>query len=83
MTIRRRLFNRFFKKGFHIEIDDALTYPSKQTICQAIEQYAAENKKQVQFVSSVQPLTFLYESRQYYVDIRMSRGGYTIFCREV
>jgi len=83
MIFRRSFYKRFFKKGFYIEIDDALTYPSKLTICQAIEQYAAENKKEVQFVSNAETVTFEYENRQYYVEIRMSRGGYYIFCREV
>ncbi len=33
---------KLFSKSFFIELDDALTYPSSEVICSAIEGYAVE-----------------------------------------
>ncbi|AQT84719.1 hypothetical protein B1222_10470 [Paenibacillus larvae subsp. pulvifaciens] len=83
MKIRKRSLKRFFKKGFFIELDEALTYPSVQTTCEAIEKYAAESGQEVEFVSKGQPVTFYLAGKIYYVEISMARGGYYLFCREV
>ncbi|MGG2094664.1 DUF4318 domain-containing protein [Bacillus sp. S13(2024)] len=83
MKIEKEFLKRFFKKGFFIELDETLTYPSAQTICESIEKYAAESKEKVEFTNKVKPVTFYLDDTLYQANIRIVRGGYEIFCKEV
>ncbi|MEW9503115.1 DUF4318 domain-containing protein [Jeotgalibacillus marinus] len=83
MKEKRGFFKRLLKKNFFIELDEALTYPSVQFICEAIEKYAAESKEQLRFESKVKPITFYLDNALYRVEIRMAQGGYYISCDEV
>lgn len=70
---------KFFRKGFIIDLKDSLKYPSKNTICHIIE----EEQKNVEFISKENPVIFKIEDGIYEVNIKISRGGYCLFCREV
>jgi hypothetical protein len=83
ITEKKGIFNKLLKKGFWIEIDETLTYPSNQIICQAIDKYAAESKEQLRFESKVKPITFYLGDKLFNVEVRMARGGYYISCSEV
>ncbi|WP_459503869.1 DUF4318 domain-containing protein [Bacillus sp. C1] len=83
MKEKKGLLKKLLGKSFFIELDDALTYPSAETICVAIETYAAESKEKLKFESKVKPIAFYLENTLYQVDIRMAQGGYYISCSEV
>ncbi|PFA13223.1 MULTISPECIES: DUF4318 domain-containing protein [Bacillus cereus group] len=83
MKEKKSLLKKLLGKSFFIELDDALTHPSTEIICMAIEAYAAESKEKLEFKSKVKPITFYLENTLYQVDIRMARGGYYISCSEV
>jgi hypothetical protein len=69
----------FFRKSFYIDLEDSLTYPSAKKICDTI----VKEEKNVEFISKEKPVIFKIEDGIYEVDIKMSRGGYIILCREV
>lgn len=71
-----------FKKSFLVDLDDSLTYPSSQTICNAIEKYCVSSKEKCQFVSTEKPVTFHLEDKLFSAEITMARGGYIIKCIE-
>jgi len=73
----------FIKKAFDIELDDALTYPTSQTICSYVEKYCIRSKVQPEFVSKESPVTFYINKDLYGVEIRMARGGYMILCKQI
>lgn len=75
------MFN-FLKKSFLLDYDDSLTYPSAQAICNAIEKYCVGSKETCQFVSTKKPITFYLGDKLYIAIISMTRGGYSIRCRE-
>ena len=83
MKEKKSLLKKLLGKSFFIELDDALTYPSTEIICMAIEAYAAESKEKLEFKSKVKSITFYLENTLYQIDIRMARGGYYISCSEV
>ncbi|MGN7896027.1 DUF4318 domain-containing protein [Bacillus sp. 22475] len=83
MNEKNGFFKKLFKKSFFIELDEALTYPSAQTICQEIEKYAAGSKEELRFESKVKPVTFYLDDKLYRAEISMARGGYYISCNEV
>ncbi|PEC22657.1 DUF4318 domain-containing protein [Bacillus cereus] len=83
MMKRKRIMKKLFSKSFFIELDDALTYPSSEVICSAIEGYAVECDEQLKFESKVKPLTFYLENVIYCAEIKMARAGYYISCNEV
>ncbi|NMF07189.1 DUF4318 domain-containing protein [Clostridium beijerinckii] len=70
------------KKSFLVDLDDSLTYPSAQTICNAIEKYCISSKEKCQFVSTQNPVTFYLEDKLFSAEITMARGGYMIKCLE-
>ncbi|MFF2176622.1 DUF4318 domain-containing protein [Lysinibacillus sp. NPDC058147] len=76
-------FKKIVNKSFIIELDEALIYPSVQSICVAIEKYATESKEQLKFESKIKPITFYLDNTLYRVEIRMARGGYYISCIEI
>ena len=71
-----------FKKSFNVDYDNSLTYPSSQTICNAIEKYCEDSKEKCQFVSTNEPVTFYLEDKLFVAIVSMARGGYNIRCRE-
>ena len=73
----------FMKKGFLIELDESLTYPSAGEICQAIEKDSAQSGQVLEFVSNEKPVTFYLNGILYSTEIRMARGGYILYCKEV
>ena len=73
---------KFLKKSFSVDLDDALVYPSTQTVCNAIEKYFMWSKEKYQFVSTEKPITFYLEDKLYTAEITMARGGYIIKCIE-
>ncbi|MGE7884732.1 DUF4318 domain-containing protein [Bacillus sp. NPDC094077] len=83
MKEKKGIMKKLFSKGFFIELDEALTYPSVEVICLAIEGYAAECNEQLKFESKVKPITFYLENVLYHAEIKMARGGYYISCSEV
>ncbi|MED1115068.1 DUF4318 domain-containing protein [Bacillus paramycoides] len=74
---------KLFSKSFFIELDDALTYPSMEVICSAIDRYATECNEQLKFESKVKPIIFYLENVLYRAEIKLARGGYYISCSEV
>jgi hypothetical protein len=70
---------KLFRKSFDIELEDSLTYPSAKTICDTI----LKRQKNVEFISKTKPVIFKIEDGTYEVDIKMARGGYILFCKEV
>lgn len=70
------------KKGFHIDLEDSLTYPSAKEICSCIENYALSAGEKLDFVSTQKPITFHLNNVLYIADISMLRGGYYIHCKE-
>ncbi|SFA71464.1 DUF4318 domain-containing protein [Clostridium frigidicarnis] len=71
-----------FKKSFLVDLDDSLTYPSAQIICNAIEKYCVGSKEKCHFVSTEKPVTFYLKDKLFSAKIIMARGGYIINCRE-
>ncbi|PEX57325.1 hypothetical protein COK47_31645 [Bacillus cereus] len=76
---KQRFLKKLLRKTFYIELDDSLHYPSPKTICSAVETY----EEKLRFESKTKPITFYLEDTLYSTDVRMARGGYYIFCREV
>ena len=74
---------KLFKKGFDIELEDSLTYPSSEKICEAIEKYCIDNKQNSEFVSRSNPVTFKLEGIHYKTIVKMARGGFCLFCKEI
>lgn len=83
MKEKKGIMKKLFSKSFFIELDDALTYPSVETICSAIESYVAKCNEQLKFESKVKPITFYLEDVLFSAEIKMARGGYYISCSEV
>lgn len=71
-----------FKKGFHIDLEDSLTYPSAKVICSCIENYAKSSGEKLAFVSTQKPITFRLNNVLYNAEVSMIRGGYYIHCKE-
>lgn len=71
-----------FKKGFHIDLQDSLTYPSAKDICSCIENYAISTGEKLDFISTQKPITFRLNNVPYIAGISMMRGGYYIHCKE-
>ncbi|KFN02298.1 DUF4318 domain-containing protein [Bacillus clarus] len=80
---KKGLLKKLLGKSFYIELEDALTYPSAQTICETIEKYAAESREKLEFKSRVKSIHFHLENTRYRAEIRMARGGYYISCSEL
>ncbi|MED0964305.1 DUF4318 domain-containing protein [Bacillus paramycoides] len=83
MKEKKGIMKKLFSKSFFIELDDALTYPSTEVICSAIDIYATECNKQLKFESKVKPIIFYLENVLYRAEIKLARGGYYISCSEV
>ncbi|MCW9129835.1 DUF4318 domain-containing protein [Bacillus paramycoides] len=83
MNEKKGILKKLFSKSFFIELDDALTYPSTEVICSAIDRYATECNEQLKFESKVKPIIFYLENVFYRAEIKLARGGYYISCSEV
>lgn len=71
-----------FKKGFLIDLEDSLSYPSASIICSCIENYAQSTGEELDFVSIQPPISFRLKNKLFTAEISMIRGGYTIHCKE-
>lgn len=71
-----------FKKGFFIDLEDSLTYPSAKVICSCIEGYAESSGEKLDFISMQKPVTFRLDHVPYTAEVSMIRGGYYIHCKE-
>ncbi len=74
--------NMLFKKGFDLELDDGLTYPSSETICEAVLAYCKRTGESCTFESTKRPVSFLLNGIRYHVQVQMTRGGYYLHCKE-
>ncbi|MED1089605.1 DUF4318 domain-containing protein [Bacillus paramycoides] len=83
MKEKKGIMKKLFSKSFFIELDDALTYPSTEVICSAIDRYATECNEQLKFESKVKPIIFYLENVLYRAEIKLARGGYYISYSEV
>ncbi|PFD37000.1 hypothetical protein CN285_21425 [Bacillus cereus] len=83
MKEKKGIMKKLFSKSFFIELDDALTYPSTEVICSAIDRYATECNEQLKFESKVKPIIFYLDNVLYRAEIKLARGGYYISCSEV
>ncbi|PFM63221.1 hypothetical protein COJ48_17365 [Bacillus cereus] len=83
MKEKKGILKKLFSKSFFIELDEALTYPSTEVICSAIDRYATECNEQLKFESKVKPIIFYLENVLYRAEIKLARGGYYISCSEV
>ncbi|NWK70064.1 DUF4318 domain-containing protein [Bacillus paramycoides] len=83
MKEKKGILKKLFSKSFFIELDDALTYPSTEVICSAIDRYATECNEQLKFESKVKPIIFYLENVLYRAEIKLARGGYYISCSEM
>ena len=83
MKEKKGIMKKLFSKSFFIELDDALTYPSAEVICSAIDRYTTECNEQLKFESKVKPIIFYLENVLYRAEIKLARGGYYISCSEV
>ncbi|MFB1049354.1 DUF4318 domain-containing protein [Paraliobacillus sp. JSM ZJ581] len=72
------MFKKLFRKAFLVDLDDALTYPTSKTICQAIQ----EQENDVVFLSEEKPIVFQLQETVYAVSIKSANGGYIIHCKE-
>lgn len=70
---------KFFRKGFHIELDDPLQYPSAKVICDTI----LEKEKDSELIFTEKPVSFRQGNVLYEVDVTMGRGGYVLHCKEI
>lgn len=73
----------FFKKGFDIQIEDTLNYPSADKVCKYVEEFCSADNQKCEFVSKNNPVTFRLDGILYKTTVNMSRGGYCLLCKEV
>lgn len=71
------------KKGFYIDLKEALEFPSAPTICEAIGNYCAGTHEMYEFASREKPITFYLEGVLYSAEVSLSRGGYVLHCKEL
>lgn len=74
---------KLFKKGFDIQLEDSLNYPSSERICEAIETHCIHDKQNCEFISRISPVTFKLEGIHYKTTVKMARGGFCLFCKEI
>lgn len=75
------MFN-FLKKGFNVDLEETIKFPTSKKICSAIEAYCVDSEEKCEFVSTEMPVTFKLYEKLYSAHIKMARGGYYIRCRE-
>lgn len=71
------------KKGFDIQLEEALHYPTVDTVCEAITAFCAADQQKCEFVSKSSPVTFRLDGVLYQTSVGLARGGYCLFCKEV
>ena len=71
------------KKGFLIDLEESLTYPTTDDICNYIEKYSQGDKEPLEFVSKEKPVTFYLGKDLYEAQVDMARGGYIIHCVQI
>nr|WP_319489102.1 DUF4318 domain-containing protein [uncultured Caproiciproducens sp.] len=71
------------KKGFDIQLEDSLRYPSSDKIHETIAAFCTYDKQKYEFVDGDGPVTFKLSGILYKVEVNTSRGGYYLHCKEV
>jgi hypothetical protein len=80
MEIKNKLKKYFLtSKSWVIDLEDCTEIPSVNTIVESVQNWAKENKKDVIFLSSMKPVTFVMEDTKYIVNIKRERGAYTLY----
>jgi hypothetical protein len=74
-------FKKYFltSKSCVIDLNDCTTVPSSETIMDTVQNWANENQKQITFVNTIKPVTFMLEGTKYIVNITKERGAYTLY----
>jgi len=78
----KELLKKFLKNTFYIDLDDSLTYPSSQKICEIIEEYCTDTKQEFHFINKSNPITFSLNGILYETKVDMAHGGYFLLCKE-
>lgn len=73
------MLSKLLKKSFDLDLEDALNYPSNDTICNTIQ----AKEPRIVFTSKIKPITFTLDDIHYVVEIKIVRGGYGIVCKEI
>ena len=73
---------KFLKKGFGIDLKDALKYPTSEEICSMVESYNHGLEK-LEFVNRDNPVAFYLGKTLYQVEVSLARGGYYLHCKEL
>lgn len=66
-------------KSWVIDLKDCITIPSGKVIVDTVQNWANENQKEVTFVSTMKPVTFMPDGTKYIVNINSERGAYTLY----
>lgn len=79
-----RMMNKLKKyfltsKSCVIDLKDCTTIPSGRTIVDTVQNWANENQKEITFVSTINPVTFMLKKTKYIVNINRERGAYTLY----
>ncbi|WP_312693889.1 DUF4318 domain-containing protein [Caproiciproducens sp.] len=72
-----------FKKGFDIQLEDSLHYPSSDRIRKAIAAFCTDDGQKYEFINGDGSVIFKLNSILYEVTVNTSRGGYFLHCKEV
>lgn len=72
---------RYFitSKTFVIDLKDCTTIPSGKVIIDTIQSWADKNKKDILFLSTIKPVTFMLDDTKYIANINRERGAYTLY----
>lgn len=80
MGIIKKLKKYFLtSKSWVIDFQDCTTMPSGKTIVDTIQNWASNNKKEISFLSTVNPVTFILDETKYIANINRERGAYTLY----
>jgi hypothetical protein len=79
-----RMMNKLKKyfltsKSWVIDLEDCTTIPSGKIIGDTVQNWANKNQKEIIFVSTMKPVTFMLEGTKYIVNINRERGAYTLY----
>ena len=80
MTMMNKLKKYFLtSKSWVIDLEDCTTIPSSITIMDTVKHWAGENQKEITFISTIKPVTFILEGTKFVVNINKERGAYTLY----
>ncbi|MFL0248201.1 DUF4318 domain-containing protein [Candidatus Clostridium stratigraminis] len=79
MEIIKKLKKYFItSKSWVIDLQDCTIIPSGKTIVDTIQNWAINNKKEISFLSTMNPVTFILNGTKYVANITRERGAYTL-----